>query len=373
MAFDNVFRGARVLVTGHTGFKGSWLCEWLLKLGAEVHGMALAPDTKPALFDELGLSQRVHHHVGDLRDAQWTRQTLQHIAAPFVFHLAAQPLVRLSYLDPLGTMASNVMGTLHLLEALRQSGQTCTLVVVSTDKCYRNLEHGQPYGEEDQLGGHDPYSASKAAMELVLDSYRRSFFATQRPLRVAAASARAGNVIGGGDWAQDRLLPDAIRALRSGMAIEVRNPASTRPWQHVLEPLSGYLLLAARLFQAQQAGSGIDPTPLCAAFNFGPDAGEERCVADLITEVLGHWPGQWRDASAKQAPHEAGRLSLSARKAQELLQWRPVWGFSQGVEQSVAWYRQHADNPVLSARLTREQIDLYTHRAAQLGLPWATS
>ncbi len=371
MAFQNVFQDARVLVTGHTGFKGSWLCEWLLSLGAEVHGMALAPDTEPALFELLGLEDRMHHHCGDLRDAVWTLETLRRIAPRFVFHLAAQPLVRLSYRDPVGTVASNVMGTVHVLEALRQSPQPCTLVVISSDKCYRNLERDEPYAEDDRLGGHDPYSASKAAMELLLDSYRHSFFAVDRPMRIAAASARAGNVIGGGDWAQDRLLPDAMRALQQGRSIEVRNPGSTRPWQHVLEPLSGYLQLGARLHEAALQGDAPQLEGLCGAFNFGPDPEANRSVRDLIAEVLRHWPGDWRDASCATGPHEAGKLNLCAGKAQALLNWRPVWDFSSGVQRSVIWYRQHAMNSQGVAELTRQQIADYTSQARHQGLDWA--
>jgi CDP-glucose 4,6-dehydratase len=360
MAFLNAFSGKRVLVTGHTGFKGSWLSEWLLALGAQVHGLALPPPTQPALFDALQLGSRMHHRLGDIRDATLVRNWIAELAPDFVFHLAAQPLVRLSYSEPLETFATNVSGTAHILEALRLANRRCTVVAITTDKCYHNQEWCHSYRESDPLGGHDPYSASKGAAEIVIAAYRNSFFhAPDSPVRLA--SARAGNVVGGGDWALDRIFPDCIRALEKGETIAVRNKTATRPWQHVLEPLSGYLWLAARLAQASADSS------LASAFNFGPALTSNRTVADLVCEILKHWPGQWEDRSNPNAVHEANLLNLSTDKAFHLLQWEPVWSFEETIARTVHWYQN-----VPSARsVTPDQISSYHSRAAELRIPWA--
>lgn len=355
-----IFAGKRVWLSGHTGFKGSWLAEWLLGLGAEVFGFALAPDTTPALFEQVGLAPRLHHQLGDVRDSRLVRESILGAAPDFVFHLAAQPLVRRSYAQPLETVETNVLGTVHVLEALRDLPKPCTAVMVTTDKCYENREHGLPYREEDHLGGRDPYSASKAMAEIAIAAYRQSFFEkTGSLLRVA--SARAGNVIGGGDWAEDRIVPDSIRALQRGEPIAVRNPHATRPWQHVLEPLSGYLWLAARL--------ALDPS-LPKALNFGPDPESNRSVHDLVNGLLQNWPGSWTDGSDPLAPHEAKLLSLSIQKARESLQWRPVWGFEETLARTVRWYRgvNAGECPL---ELTRFQIGEYTAAARAAGLPWS--
>ncbi len=353
------FGGRRVFVTGHTGFKGSWLCEWLLSLGAEVAGYSLAPETSPALFERLGLADRLRHRLADIREPGTLARAIADFAPDCVFHLAAQPIVRLAYERPLETFATNVQGTAHVLEALRALRQPCVAVLVATDKCYENLETDHAYEESDRLGGFDPYSASKAASELVVASYRRSFFAD--PAKIAVASGRAGNVIGGGDWAADRIVPDAVRALTEGKEIAVRNPASTRPWQHVLEPLSGYLVLGARLL--------LKRVPeLCTAFNFGPAAESTRTVRQLVDEVLTHWPGHWRDASDPNAPHEARLLRLSIEKAARVLNWRPVWTFAECVRHTIEWYRAPADH---ARAITTTQIATYTRRAGDLQLPWA--
>lgn len=349
------FGGARVLVTGHTGFKGAWLGEWLLALGAEVTGLALAPDTAPALFDQLGLAGRLRSVLGDIRDAGLVRRVVAEAQPAFVFHLAAQPLVRRSYREPLLTWETNVLGTLHLLEALRGLDRPCAAVVVTTDKCYENREWFHGYREDDPLGGHDPYAASKAAAELAVAAWRRSFF-HDSPVRLA--TARAGNVIGGGDWAADRIVPDAVRALQRGEPVRVRNPRATRPWQHVLEPLAGYLTLAARL-----AAAPPGPTPLAAAFNFGPGHDANRTVRELVEEVLRHWPGRWEEAGDPAAPHEAGLLQLSSDKAGALLGWRPAWTFAEAVRETVRWYHDARD-PARVGDLTREQITAYAGRLA---------
>ena len=302
-SFAGVFRGKRVFLTGHTGFKGGWLCEWLLALGAEVVGYALPPETRPALFDQLGLATRLAaHHEADIRDAATLAARLQECAPDFVFHLAAQPLVRESYARARETFDVNGMGTLYVLEALRGLSKPCAAVFVTTDKCYENREWVYGYREEDPLGGRDPYSASKAVAELIIHSYRQSFFPEGGPVKIA--SARAGNVIGGGDWAKDRIVPDCVRALDRGEAIVVRNKTATRPWQHVLEPLSGYLWLAAALAHPALARCP-QPARLASGFNFGPTHEANRTVAELVGEVLKHWPGQWQDGSDPRAVHEA--------------------------------------------------------------------
>jgi len=335
------WRGRSVLVTGQTGFKGSWLTLWLLNLGAEVWGYALAPEPVHALFTDLGLDQdpcspnggRLHHHLGDVCDLEPLKALAETAQPQVVIHLAAQPLVRRSYQDPLGTWATNVQGSLNVLEALKPLQHPCAVVMVTTDKVYANREWDYGYREDDRLGGHDPYSASKAAAELAIASWRSSFCgdsAYQRP-HLAIATARAGNVIGGGDWAEDRIVPDAMRSLAAGEAIAVRRPNATRPWQHVLEPLGGYLLLAEILAAQGEAYANT--------FNFGPALEANRSVRELVEACLQHWPGSWRDLSDLTAPHEAGRLHLQIDKAHHQLGWRPRWDFATTVERTVAWYR----------------------------------
>jgi CDP-glucose 4,6-dehydratase len=326
------WRGRRVLLTGHTGFKGSWLALWLHELGAEVTGLALAPDSDASLFAQLKLEERLAHREGDIRDATVLSQLVAETQPEVVLHLAAQPLVRLSYAEPMATWATNVMGTLHLLEALRQLDGLCTAVLITTDKVYRNNTWLYGYRENDPLGGHDPYSSSKAAAELAIASWRASFCGNQahQTPNLRLASARAGNVIGGGDWAADRIVPDAIRALTKGEAIGVRNLAATRPWQHVLEPLGGYLLLAEQL---------SSDASLACAFNFGPQLEANRSVCELVEEALRHWPGQWIDQSDPDAPHEASLLNLVIDKAHHQLGWAPRWDFATTVERTVAWYQ----------------------------------
>jgi CDP-glucose 4,6-dehydratase len=356
-------------VTGHTGFKGAWLCEWLLALGAEVTGYSLAAPTQPALSDQLDLRHRLRQVEADVRDLSTLTRSLAETAPDFVFHLAAQPLVRESYADPLGTFSTNILGTANVLEALRSLRKPCAAVVITSDKCYENRDWVFGYREEDALGGHDPYSASKGAAEIIIASMRRSFF-RDHPVRVA--SARAGNVIGGGDWAKDRIVPDCVRALQAGQAIPVRNRLATRPWQHVLEPLSGYLWLAAQLAQPStlHQPSTIN-SQLCGAFNFGPHHDANRTVAELVTELLKHWPGRWEDRTDPQAPHEAKLLQLATDKAHALLGWSPVWSFAEAVEHTVTWYRGMRDAPHQALDLTRQQIQRYQTDATKAGLPWA--
>lgn len=327
------WRGKRVLVTGHTGFKGSWLSLWLTDMGAEVYGLALAPETTPALFEQLRLAEIMDHALGDIRDPETLAARVAAVRPEAVFHLAAQPLVLRAYREPLLTWETNVMGTAHLLEALKPLDAPCAAVLATTDKVYENREWPYAYRESDRLGGHDPYSSSKAAMEVLVASFRRSFFQDGHPVRIA--TGRAGNVIGGGDWSENRIAPDLVRALGAGKALAVRNPAAVRPWQHVLEPLAGYLRLAEAL------ATRAEPT-LDGAFNFGPEPHGNRSVRDLVETAIGVWPGDWRDASDPDAPHEAGLLALAIEKARATLGWRPRWDFPETVARTVDWHRRVA-------------------------------
>lgn len=337
------WQGKRVLLTGHTGFKGSWMSLWLLKLGAQVTGYALEPNTKPALFEQLKLGQEFDSRIGDIRDAQALGRLVEEVRPEIVFHFAAQPLVLASYEDPIATFATNVMGTVHVLDALRRLDQPCVAVVITTDKVYENLNWEQRYRESDALGGHDPYSASKAASEIAISSWRRSFLAASG---VRTASARAGNVIGSGDWAAHRIVPDLVRSLLAGEPLPVRNSAAVRPWQHVLEPLGGYLALAEAL-------TGRDDPRLQDAFNFGPAADADRSVRDLVEEALAAWPGKtcgWRDTSSPNAPHEAHYLALSVDRARARLGWTPRWDFSRTVKETMAGYYAGARSSAVELR-----------------------
>jgi len=354
-SFWGAYRGKTVFVTGHTGFKGAWLCEWLLALGARVIGYSLPPPTKPSLFAQLGLARRIEQHItGDIRNPVALRTALVKAQPDFVFHLAAQSLVREGYRTPVETFATNVLGTVEVLENLRALKKECAAVIVTSDKCYENHERPKGYREDDPLGGHDPYSASKAAAEIVSASMRASFFAEGK---VRIATARAGNAIGGGDWAGERIVPDCVRALSAKKMIDVRNPAAVRPWQHVLDPLSGYLVLAARLSR---------DAALASAFNFGPGEEANRTVRELVDEVLQHWPGRWRDRSDPRAPHEAKLLHLSTAKARKQLGWKSVWAFSEAVRETVRWYRSEKKKAT-----TAEQIQTFTTAAKKRGLTWA--
>lgn len=367
MAFADAYRDKRVFLTGHTGFKGSWLAEWLLALGADITGYSLPPLTEPAVFDQLGLTPRLKHIEGDVRDLTKLRAAVETTRPDFIFHLAAQPLVRLSYREPVETYSTNIMGTVNVLEAARLAARPCTVIVVTTDKCYENKEAVYRYREEDPMGGYDPYSSSKGAAELVISAYRRSYFSAPDS-SVRLASGRAGNVLGGGDWALDRIVPDCIRALQRGEAIPVRNKVSTRPWQHVLEPLSGYLWLGASL-----AGAPAPRVELASAFNFGPPPASNRTVAELVVEILQHWPGRWEDKSDPKAVHEATLLNLATDKAQQLLHWDPVWSFEQTIAETVKWYREFHLNPTNLAAYTAGQITAYTAAARAGGVAWAAS
>lgn len=362
--FQQRFKDRRVLVTGHTGFKGSWLCEWLLQLGAQVCGYALPPLPDQTLFGQLKLAERIsRHHLRDIRDVDEVRNCVDQFQPDCVFHLAAQPLVRDSYRRPLETASTNIMGTAHVLDAVRQLREPVTVIVVTTDKCYENREVDYSYHEQDRLGGHDVYSASKACAELLTDAWRRSFLSPAAGWRIA--SVRAGNVIGGGDWAADRIVPDIFRAVRAGNTVAVRNRYATRPWQHVLEPLSGYLWLAACLDDR----ADHDRTSAASAFNFGPRPESSRTVLELVQEVLQHVPADWQDETSEDAPHEAGLLKLSIEKADRVLNWQPVWNFATAVKKTAAWYMADASG-TSATTLCGEQIQAYVQDAAQAGLEW---
>jgi CDP-glucose 4,6-dehydratase len=328
------WQGRRVLITGHTGFKGAWLSLWLLNAGARVTGLALPPDTSPSLFDQLGIAGELDHRVGDIRDAGLVAAIVAEVSPDAVFHLAAQSLVMRGYRVPVETWQTNVMGTVHVLEASRALDKPCAAVLVTTDKVYQNQEWEFGYRESDSLGGHDPYSASKAATEVAINCWRHSYLSGTSPVRIA--SARAGNVIGGGDWSENRIVPDIVRALSAGRIVKVRNPRAVRPWQHVLEPLGGYLVLAQKLLES-------DERRYQDSFNFGPAAESECTVRELVEESLRHWPGSYEDASDPDMPHEAGRLALSIDRARFRLGWIPRWDFGLTVRETIAWYRAGAE------------------------------
>jgi len=361
-----IFKGRRVLVTGHTGFKGSWLSQWLCGLGAEVTGLALAPVTEPNLFDVLGLAKRLTDHRGDVRSPEAVLREVGDAKPELIFHLAAQAIVRAAYVEPAATFATNVMGTVHLLDAVRTLGRPCAVVVVTSDKCYEDRGLRRAYVEDDPLGGHDPYSASKGAAEIVAASYRRSFFPPERfaDHGVSVATVRAGNVIGGGDWSADRVVADIVGSLSARQPVRLRNPGAVRPWQHVLDALSGYLWLGARMFE-----DGADG--FAGAWNFGPEQGDAIPVSELTEHMLRAWgSGSWIDAREPNAVHEAGYLSLDAGKAAKRLGWRPTWRVNEAIEATVAWYKA-AGRGADRTELTDQQIASFTARAKALNLPWA--
>ena len=360
---NTAFNGRCVLVTGHTGFKGSWLTAWLNTLGARVVGLALDPPTQPSHFAAAHMAKGLLDLRVDVRDAQAVRDVVAQFQPDFVFHLAAQALVRRSYDDPLETWQTNVMGTLHVMEALRALDKPCAAVIITSDKCYDNVEWVWGYRETDALGGPDPYSASKGAAELVIRSHVKSYFPAGSKVRIA--SARAGNVIGGGDWASDRIVPDCVRAWSKGDVVQLRNPHATRPWQHVLEPLGGYLALAAAL--------ASQPTLHGEAFNFGPPAQQNHSVLLLVEQMARHWDQvRWEDVSqSAKGPYESGLLKLNCDKALQQLQWRAVMGFEDTVRMTAQWYGAYYRDPEQITRVTAAQVLAYCDMARLQGLTWA--
>lgn len=354
--------GRRVFVTGHTGFKGSWLALMLSRLNARATGFALAPPTRPSLFALAKAADHIEDLRGDVRDLDAVTRAMRATAPEIVIHMAAQPLVRESYADPVATYAANVMGTAHVLDAARRTESVRAVLVVTTDKCYENRDWVWGYRETDALGGHDPYSSSKACAELVAAAYRDSFC---RERGVEILSARAGNVIGGGDFAADRILPDALRAFVSGRALKVRNPGAVRPWQHVLEPLSGYLALIEKALTTAP-GAGLD-----GAFNFGPGPDAERSVEALLTQFISDWgaPARW-ERDGDDHPHEARLLRLDVAKARALLNWAPLLDFGAATQWTAQWYRAFADDADM-AEETLQQVDRYLGSRVRLTSPFA--
>lgn len=334
-AIGSFYKDKKILVTGHTGFKGSWLITWLHQLGARVKGFALPPQNDIEFYNAIAASTGVESVTGDIRNQAHLAEAVLSFGPDLIFHMAAQPLVRYGYGHPLETFEVNAMGTAHLLEAVRLLEKKCTVVLITTDKVYHNTEQDYAYVEDDKLGGYDPYSASKAAAEIIIDCYRNSFFNinTYPVHHKTIVVGRAGNVIGGGDRSTDRLMPDIIHSLQDGQPVLVRNPGAVRPWQHVLEPLGGYLLLGML--------ADTDPAKYSGAYNFGPDPEDHITVQELVAFAISSWgSGSWKDMSDAAQPHEAGLLKLDTTKARKILNWRPRLNCRQAVEWSVEWYRQ---------------------------------
>lgn len=352
--FNNIYKGKKVLVTGHTGFKGSWLTLWLNLLGADVIGYSLPPNTEPSLFNVLDLKNKCTSIFGDIRDKEWLNKVFTEHTPEVVFHLAAQPLVRLSYLEPVETYETNVIGSLNVLEAAKNCSSVKAFVNVTTDKCYENKEISRGYREDEPMGGHDMYSSSKGCVEIMSASYRRSFLQGAKPY--AMATARAGNVIGGGDWALDRLIPDCVRFINENKPIEIRNPIAVRPWQHVLEPLSGYLLLGQKLLE--------DGAKYSEGFNFGPNQESVLTVADVAQKVVKNYGKGEVLVHKKDDLHEANLLMLDIEKAQKVLGWKPVYNADEAIKNTVEWYKKfYTDEKMLEFSI--EQIMNYQQKSSK--------
>lgn len=374
-SFGKFYEGKKILVTGHTGFKGAWLSLWLTELGAEVTGMSLPPEITPNLFRSLRIEKRIRSYEKDIRNFAAVKKIIKKEKPEIIFHLAAQALVRASYLKPLETLQTNILGTAHLLEAIRQESKNVRVCqVVTSDKCYQNKESDYRYVESDPMGGHDPYSASKGAAELVVSSYRSSFFPAEdfKKHGVSLSSARAGNVIGGGDWSEDRIVPDCVRALSQGKPVLVRNPLAVRPWQYVLDALSGYLLLA----KLQYAGDSITAD----AWNFGSSETDILSVSDLTARAIHAWGnGEWKSGSLNNFSgdlklHEAKLLMLDSTKAREVLGWRPVFSAGEAIEETMGWYRGfYNDRSFDAARISAAMIRSYSQKANDRDLVRAES
>ena len=332
--FQSAYKGKKILITGHNGFKGSWLSLWLKELGADVIGYSLEPPTEPNLFGALSLNKKIIHIIGDVRDEKNLFSIFKKYKPEFVFHLAAQPLVRLSYTEPKLTYETNIMGTINVLEVVRKTNSVKVCIVITTDKCYENKEWIYGYREIDPMGGYDPYSSSKACAELVVSAYRNSFFNPKdygKMHNVALSSARAGNVIGGGDWGEDRLIPDCVKTLSQNKIINIRNPQATRPWQYVLEPLNGYLLLGSKMYK--------DGAKYSSAWNFGPNDENIITVDELVKLVIKNWGSGIYKVDNYNYPHEADLLKLDISKARTFLGWNPVYNIYETIERTINWYK----------------------------------
>jgi CDP-glucose 4,6-dehydratase len=363
--FKDIYNGKTVLVTGHTGFKGAWLTSWLIKLGAKVVGLSIDIPTNPSLFEELGLSNKITDYRMDIRDLEKLKEVVISEKPDFVFHLAAQPIVSLSYSDPVNTFSTNILGTVHVLESLRYLKNKCTAIIITSDKCYDNVEWVWGYKETDHLGGKDIYSGSKGAAEIVFKSYYHSFFKNNSNIRIA--SARAGNVIGGGDWAKDRIVPDCMLAWLNGNAVEIRSPSATRPWQHVLEPLSGYLNLGQEL--------SIDESLNGESFNFGPKSEHSQTVVALLEDLSKHWKIEDPDKVYKITDnilfHEAGLLKLNCDKALFSLKWLPTLEYDKLIAFTSLWYFEfYQNNHEGMFNYTLNQIEEYQDLAVQKQIKW---
>ena len=364
MNYLKVFKDKKILITGHTGFKGAWLTAWLKLLGAEIIGVSLDIVSNPSHFIEAKLDAGIKDLRIDIRDKSLIEEIALKEKPDFVFHLAAQSLVRESYLNPVETWATNLMGSLNVLEALRKIDKKCAAVIITSDKCYDNVEWPWGYKETDSLGGPDPYSSSKGAAELLIKSYISSFFSSE-DCNVRIASARAGNVIGGGDWAKDRIIPDCVKAWSEDKVVKLRNPNATRPWQHVLEPLSGYLRLAYDLYESRR----LHGEP----FNFGPPAQQNQSVLELVEVMSNYWDQvRWEDISKKtEQPYESGLLKLNCDKALHEMNWRAVMDFEETISMTAEWYKSFYLNPTTILDLTNSQLEKYTELAKSRGLDWA--
>lgn len=354
--FENLQKfllGKNVLVTGHTGFKGSWLTLWLLMCGAKVYGYSLVPKNDQPLFNEFFYKEnasgnflgKLYHKVGDINDYRSLSNFVNEVKPELVFHLAAQPLVQKSYELPIHTWNTNVMGSINVLESLKSLKNPCAAVFITTDKVYANKEWEYGYRENDQLGGNDPYSSSKAAMELAIKSWRSSFCGNDyyQTSKLSIATARAGNVIGGGDWSENRIIPDIVRALKKKELIQIRNPNSKRPWQHLLEPLAGYLILSEKLFNHQINNNNNTNNPYATSFNFGPKINSNKTVEELVEEVLTLWPGEWTYNSDVKLPYESSLLHLISDKAYQMLGWESKLNFEETIKLTIEWYRNTID------------------------------
>ena len=362
--FSEKFKNKSVLITGHTGFKGSWLTAWLVKLGANVVGIALNPPTNPSHFVSAKLSTEIKDLRIDVRNQQEVENVIVNVKPDIVFHLAAQSLVQKSYENPIETWQTNVLGTINVLESLRRLHSPCAAVIITSDKCYKNIEQTKGYVETDELGGYDPYSASKGSAEIAIHSYIRSYFQLENS-SVRIGSARAGNVIGGGDWANDRIIPDCVRSWSQNELVKLRNPNATRPWQHVLEPLSGYLTLALAL----QSNPKLHGEP----FNFGPRPEEDHSVLELVKEMSLYWDRvKWKDISNEPNEYyESSLLKLNCAKSLELLSWYSTMNFKETIHMTAEWYKLFYTTPNEILNITNKQIDIYTTFAKEKGLQWA--